>query len=74
VLARTEAGMMAWVGAALVALTLIGILWPPVLAAPIVVLAGWIGIALLARAFDLKRRPAEPEDTPEASRGARNDE
>jgi cardiolipin synthase len=69
VLGRTEAGMMAWVGAGLVALTLIGILWPVVLAAPIVLLSGWIGIALLVRALELKRRRHGPDKPPEATRG-----
>jgi cardiolipin synthase len=69
VLGRTEASMMAWVGAALLALTLIGILWPVVLAAPIVILAGWIGIALIIRALELKRRRGSSPKPPEATRG-----
>ncbi|HYH40561.1 MAG TPA: phospholipase D-like domain-containing protein [Burkholderiales bacterium] len=69
VLGRTEAGMMAWVGAGLVVLTVIGMLWPLVLAAPIALLSGWIGIALLVRAVELKRRRRTSEKIPEASRG-----
>jgi hypothetical protein len=46
----------------------IGLVWPIVLAAPIVLLAGWIGIALVARAVELKRR-GHSESAPEASRG-----
>jgi cardiolipin synthase len=60
VLGRTEAGVMAAVGAGLLALTAIGILWPMVLAAPIVLLGGWVGIALVIRALDLYTRPATP--------------
>ena len=69
VLGRTEAGMMAWVGAGLVGVTVVGILWPVVLAAPIVLLSGWVGIALLVRAIALKRQRRAPGKTPEATRG-----
>ena len=72
VLGRTEAGMMAAVGAGLLGLTAIGILWPLVIAAPIVLLAGWVGIALIVRAMELSRHgsdDAKPQETPEASRG-----
>jgi hypothetical protein len=34
-----------------------------------VLLGGWIGIALIVRAFELRRRGAAEETTPEASRG-----
>ena len=70
VLGRTEAGIMAGVGAILLALTAIGIIWPLVLAAPIVVFGGWIGIALVVRALALYTRPRREErGTPEATRG-----
>jgi cardiolipin synthase A/B len=55
-LGRTEASIMAGVGAALLAVTIVGIAWPIVLAAPIVILAGWVGIALLVRALELYTR------------------
>jgi cardiolipin synthase len=57
VLARTEASTMAVVGAVLLGVTAIGIAWPFVLAAPIVLLAGWVGIALVVQAFELYIRP-----------------
>ena len=67
-LGRTEAGVMGAAGAALLVLTALGILWPLVLAAPIVLLAGWVGIALIIRALDLYTarpgEPVEPADTP----------
>jgi len=69
VLARTEAGMMAGVGAALLGLAVVAMIWPLVVAAPIVLLGGWIGIALIVRALELRRRGAAEETTPEASRG-----
>lgn len=51
VLGRAEAVIMAGVGAALLALTAVGIVWPLLLAAPIIVLAGWIGIALIVQSL-----------------------
>ena len=63
VLGHSEAGMMAAVGAFLVAVTIVGILWPYVLAVPIVVLAGWIGLALIARAIELKKSKHFPDAT-----------
>ena len=69
VLARTEAGMMAGVGATLVALAIVAIIWPLVVAVPVVLLGGWIGIALLVRALELRRRGVAEETTPEALRG-----
>jgi cardiolipin synthase len=61
VLGRAEAGVMAGVGAGLLALTAVGILWPLVLAVPIVLIGGWIGISLVLRALELYTR-TEPED------------
>lgn len=57
VLGRTEAGMMAGAGAVLLGVTALGIVWPLILAAPIVLLAGWIGIALMVRALGLYVTP-----------------
>ena len=66
VLARTEAGIMAGVGAALLAVTAIGIAWPVILAAPIAVLAGWIGFALVMRALQLRRRERDGSNEAES--------
>jgi cardiolipin synthase len=71
-LGRTEAGMMAGAGAALLGLTAVGILWPLVIAAPIVLLAAWVGIALIVRSLELSRRGGadlQPHKPPEATRG-----
>jgi cardiolipin synthase len=57
VLGRTEGGIMAVVGAALLGLVFVGIVWPAVVAAPIVLLAAWIGIALVVRAIEVYIRP-----------------
>jgi hypothetical protein len=61
---------MAGVGAALLIVTAVGIVWPLVLAAPVVLVTGWIGIALVVRALELYTRPRKPErGSPEVSRG-----
>jgi cardiolipin synthase len=71
VLGRAEAGVMAGVGAMLVGLSAIGIAWPLVLAAPIVVLGGWIGISLVIRALELYgTRRREEEDPSKTAGGA----
>ncbi|HET7159416.1 MAG TPA: phospholipase D-like domain-containing protein, partial [Burkholderiales bacterium] len=60
VLGRNEAGIMATVGVGLFALTVIGLVWPLVLAAPLLLFGGWIGISLIARALKLyARQPDE---------------
>lgn len=59
--------MMAVVGAVLLGITMIGIAWPVVLAVPVVILAGWIGIALIVRACGLYLRP-NAEAAPAPSR------
>lgn len=70
VLGRTEAGMMAGTGAALLVLMAVGIAWPLMLAVPIVLLAGWVGGALVYRAIGLYMRPGDDAPPPEA----RNDD
>jgi cardiolipin synthase len=67
VLGRTEAGMMAGSGAALIALMTVGIVWPLVLAVPIVILAGWVGLSLVFRAIELYSR--DPENSPAPGEG-----
>ncbi|MEN3354473.1 MAG: cardiolipin synthase [Betaproteobacteria bacterium] len=68
VLARTEASTMAVVGAVLLGVTGIGIAWPFVLAAPIALLAGWVGIALVVQALELYIRPRRKDpEKPESS-------
>ena len=69
VLARTEAGIMGAVGAGLLALTVVGIVWPFVLAAPIVLLAGWIGISLIVRALALHGKPRDEAQDQTAAAG-----
>jgi cardiolipin synthase A/B len=64
VLGRTEAGVMMGVGAVLLSLTAVGILWPLVLAVPIVLIGGWMGIALVIRSLELYTRREADEDKP----------
>ena len=73
VLGRNEASIMLGVGAALLGVTFVGIAWPLVLAAPIVLLAGWVGIALVVRALELYTAPrADQPSSPQSAR-ARGD-
>jgi len=50
VLGPAEAGIMAVAGLALLAVAVIGILWPLALALPLALLAGWAAVSLLIRA------------------------
>jgi cardiolipin synthase A/B len=59
VLGPAEAGIMTGVGFAFLVLAVIGIIWPIVIAAPIVALAAWFAIALLIRAEKLRTQPAD---------------
>jgi cardiolipin synthase len=60
VLGRTEGGIMAVTGAVLLGLVVVGIVWPAVLAAPIMLLAGWVGVALVVRAIEVYRFGKKP--------------
>lgn len=59
VLGRAEAGSLPWVALSLLALTVIGVLWPWVLAWPLSVLIGLLGLSLLTRYFVSRRRTSE---------------
>lgn len=54
VLGPAEAGIMSGAGLLLVALALIGIVWPFAIALPLALFAAWSGIALLARSRRLR--------------------
>ncbi len=71
ILGRAEAGVMAGMGAALIALAVLGIVWPRVLAVPLVVLGGWVGVSLMIRARELYNRPrSEDQDASRTAGGA----
>jgi cardiolipin synthase len=55
VLDLAEARLLAWAGAALLAVAVLGALWPLLLAVPIIVLSAWLGAAFLARAYAMRR-------------------
>jgi cardiolipin synthase len=55
VLELAEARLLAGVGAGLLSIAVVGIVWPLVLAVPLVVLSVWIGAALLVRAYAMRR-------------------
>lgn len=56
VLGRAEAGSLPWIALSLLALTLVGLRWPWVLAWPMSVLAGLLGLSLLTRYVQTLRR------------------
>jgi cardiolipin synthase len=63
VLGAAEAGLLARVGVVFIAVGLIAAVWPQVVAWPLGVLAGWMGLAWLARSYTLRHtRPVEPGD------------
>ena len=55
-LTATEASSIAIIGGALLALAALITVFPVLVVSPVVILLAWIGIALLIRAFRLKRR------------------
>ena len=56
VLGPAEAGVMGKVGAVLAALAIVGFAWPWIVAVPFGIIAGWIGLALVARAYRLRAK------------------
>jgi cardiolipin synthase len=69
VLAPAESGMLAKVGVGVIAFAVIAALWPPVVAWPLALLAAWLGLAWLAKAFVLRRK-APPGHAASRSRPA----
>jgi cardiolipin synthase len=57
VLGRAEASLFAGVAGGLVALAIVAVLWPYVVALPVAILGLWIGFGLLGRARALARGP-----------------
>jgi cardiolipin synthase len=55
VLDLAEARLLALTGAGSLAVAVLGALWPMLLAAPIIALSAWLGAALLARAYAMRR-------------------
>ena len=59
-LGPAEARLLVQVGAAVLLLAVIAVLWPRAVAWPFAALAGWIGLAALVRAWSLRRRRIRP--------------
>jgi cardiolipin synthase len=64
VLGPAEARMMTLSALLLLAFAAVGIAWPRLVAIPLALLAGWMGVALLAGARRARRRRARPEGEP----------
>jgi cardiolipin synthase len=55
VLGPAEASLIGTIGAILLGVAVLGVLWPPLLAWPIALVAAWIAVVMLARARRLRR-------------------
>jgi len=62
ILGPAEAGVMAKMGLLLLVLAALGVMWPEVVAVPVGVVAGWIGLSLLIKAHRLRRVGSEQND------------
>ena len=62
VLGPAEAGFLAKAGTAFVVLAVVGILWPIVLALPVVLLSLWVGLTLILRARGLRAASGKLEE------------
>lgn len=62
VLAPTEAGVIARLGLAAIALGIVAVLWPALLAWPVAVLSVWFGLAWLVKAAALRRQRRAERD------------
>jgi cardiolipin synthase A/B len=62
-LGPAESGLMLKIGLVLTALAVLGIIWPRIIAIPIGVVAAWIGLSMLVKAWRLRNRePREVSD------------
>ncbi len=69
VLGRAEAGSLPWAAASLLALAVLGLRWPWLLAWPLSMAAGLLGLSLLSRYLQSRRRAKAP-----VPRGEKRDE
>ena len=60
VLGPAEAGLLAIMGAVLLAIAMVGLYWPRLLAIPVAAISLWLAVWLLARAWLLHRRHRTP--------------
>jgi cardiolipin synthase A/B len=55
VLGRTDSRLVASSGIVLLAIAVLGVLWPLVVIVPLAIILVWVGLVLLVRAFTLRR-------------------
>jgi cardiolipin synthase len=60
VLGPAEASFLVTVGAILLLVAVLGVLWPPLLAWPLALFATWVAVVMLLRARRLRRRRGNP--------------
>jgi cardiolipin synthase len=70
VLGASEAGVMMKFGVVLTAVAVLGTLFPRLIAIPVGIVAAWIGVALIARAWKLRRGVLPREDAASRQRGS----
>ena len=58
-LGPVESGIMAVAGLAMLALAVVGVLWPLVVVIPLAAICSWIALTMLVRAVLLRNKPAE---------------
>ena len=63
VLDSAESGLLAKMGAAILALSIVAAIWPHFVAWPAALLGIWLGVAWLVKAFTLRHRPRTPRRT-----------
>lgn len=63
-LAAQEAGIVAAAGGLAVVAAVIAAIWPWLIAVPFAVAVGWLGVALLVRAYGLRRGRRRADDGP----------
>jgi cardiolipin synthase A/B len=73
-LGPAESGLLVKLAVFALATSVIGFLWPRTLAIPLAVIAAWLGLSMLGKAWALRRQrtPAPPASgaTPDAGKGA----
>ena len=62
ILGPAEAGVTAKIGFILLVLAVLGVMWPEAVAVPVGVIAGWIGLSLLVKAYRLRRGDSEEHE------------
>ena len=65
VLDAAESGLLAKMGGAILALSIVAALWPHVVSWPAAVVGTWLGVAWLAKAWTLRRRARAARRSPD---------